>query len=77
LGVALLVASASDIQTVEGASRWEDASSAYERAPVLSTVGFACLGVGVAAIGGAVLWMVMGGDDDEQLADAMALRYRF
>ncbi len=57
----------SDVSAVEGAPRgavWDDYQSRYDRAPVLTTVGFVMLGVGVAGAAlGVVLFATSGSDD--------------
>lgn len=58
-GVALLLVARSDVDSVENPGpnpRWEDVSSAYDRAPVVSTIGAIALGVGGAALLGGVVW---------------------
>lgn len=59
-GVILLVVAQADIEAVENPSdpmpRWADAESAYDRAPILSTVGAIALGVGGAALVGGLTW---------------------
>lgn len=56
-----------DIDAVEsGAPRpWGEVSDAAERAPILSGVGFAAIGVGVAAVIGGVVWAAVGGGEEQ------------
>lgn len=59
VGVVLLLVARSDIDRVENPGsdpRWEDVSSSYDRAPVVSTIGAIALGVGGAALVGGVVW---------------------
>ncbi len=58
-GVVLLLVSASDISAVEDPGPmpvWADVEDAYDRAPVLSTVGGIALGVGAAALLTGLTW---------------------
>ncbi len=69
VGVVLLALAQADIATVENVSdggRWSDIEAAYDRAPVLSTVGAILLGVGVAGAALGVVLLVTG--DGEQSA---------
>lgn len=69
-GVVLLLVALGDVDTVENPEgempRWEDSADAYDRAPVLSTIGAISLGVGgAAAITGLVWGLTSGGPAPE------------
>lgn len=58
-GVVLLFVARADVDRVENPGpdpRWEDVSGAYDRAPVVSTIGAIALGVGGAALVGGLVW---------------------
>jgi tetratricopeptide (TPR) repeat protein len=63
-GAILVGVGMSDFSSVTDAamgSHWADVHGAYDQAPILTGVGWACLGVGVAAAIGGVVWALVGG----------------
>lgn len=64
-GAVLLGVMAADVSTVENARGvpWSEVRDAYDRVPILSTVGFVALGVGVAAAGVGIAWLVAASGD--------------
>ena len=68
-GAVLLLLALSDVDTVENPEgempRWEDSADAYDRAPVISTVGGIALGVGAAAAITGVVWGLTSGGSEE------------
>ncbi len=67
-GVGLLVATQIDIDTVAAGDRWVDIQAAYDRVPILSGIGFAALGLGVAALAGGLVWAVVGSGSSTEVA---------
>ena len=75
-GVATLTAGLLDVATVEGAAvntPWADLRGPYERAPILTGVGYAALGVGCAALG-VGLGLALGTSDEPSAERPVALR---
>lgn len=76
LGGAVLVGVGyADAMSVSGAplgSTWSTVSDAYSRAPILEGVGFALVGVGVAALAGGIGWAVAGSGSSETTVTAWA-----
>lgn len=68
-GAVLVGVGFGDAATVSGAAdgtMWSTVSGAYDRAPMLEGVGFALLGVGVAAAVAGVIWGVAGSGGQSQ-----------
>ncbi len=63
-------ADAASVSGVADGGSWSSISGAYERAPILEGVGFALLGVGVAAVVGGVVWGAMGSGESGPTASA-------
>lgn len=73
-GGVLIGLGVSDVSKVEHAkkySEWSSVEAANDRAPVLSGVGFALLGVGVAGIASGIVWQVV---EDDAHPDKLALK---
>lgn len=68
VGVGLLVAGLGALHEVEGApadTEWSTLAAANDRAPLLTGIGGALIGVGAAAtLGGSVWWIALGARDD-------------
>jgi tetratricopeptide (TPR) repeat protein len=67
-GGVLLGVGLADVSTVENAappSTWADVEGAYDRAPVLTGIGIAALGVGLAGAAVGVVLAVAGGGDEQ------------
>jgi tetratricopeptide (TPR) repeat protein len=78
-GAVLLVLAQNDVSTVEDAkmgSHWDDVESAYDRAPVLSTLGAVGLGAGLAGVAAGVYWEISAVHDASASEHAAALRLR-
>ena len=63
-------ADAASVSGIADGGSWSSISGAYERAPILEGVGFALLGVGVAAAVGGVVWGAMGSGESSSTASA-------
>jgi hypothetical protein len=60
VGIAILIAGVLDVATIDNAvegTEWNDISSAYDRAPILTTLGPVVLGIGAAAAIGGSVWI--------------------
>lgn len=78
-GAVLLVLAQSDVSTVENAKKgasWDDVESAYNRAPVLSTLGAVGLGAGLAGVAAGLYWEFSAAGDASASEHASALRLR-
>lgn len=75
-GLVLIVLAYRDIEQVEEAepaTRWSAVEPAYDRAPILSTVGFVLSGVGIAGAAGGILWAALADEELEEPAIEVGL----
>lgn len=61
---------AGSVEDAPAGSDWSSVSGAYDRAPRRQGIGFALVGVGVAAAVTGIVLAVTGGSDDEESADS-------
>lgn len=68
VGVGLLggaIAASNAVTDPSDGTRWEDVSGRASRGPVLEGLGWASLGLGVAGMVGAIVWLVAGQPDED------------
>lgn len=78
-GAVMLVLAQNDVSKVEHAkmgTTWDEVQSAYDRAPVLSTIGAVGLGAGLAGVAAGVYWELSAAHDASATEHASALRLR-
>lgn len=66
LGVAL--AERADLESLDPPRPWPEIEEQYDRVPILSTVGFIGMGVGVALATAGVIWVLAGSADTAEVA---------
>jgi hypothetical protein len=65
LGLALSAKSKVEDDDIEDGADWSDYESDADKVPVLSTIGFALIGAGAAALTAGIVWQLSSGDDRE------------
>lgn len=73
-GAVLLGVTAADVAAVERGTSWAEIRDAHDRVPLLSTIGFVSLGVGVAALGAGLIWALVGSGGEGEQARAAGAR---